>query len=308
MDKRAQLLKAIEDLVKEEGEELKEELLLFPVLEETLKAIESFETKVASLLRAQKQHFVNGLKTVIVKEDTDTVDEDTIRALLIKLVQSDDFTVKMSEYASEFLSMTIEEFVGAIMENLDKDVPFEILSDRVVDWIKEWSVELSDLMNLTTHTALENALREVIENGEGINKATLRIKDLPEFDRARARTTAITEVLRANSVAAHEAYVQSPAVTKKMWRHSGSKKNKPREVHVKLDGKAIGVHKFFNVGGYKGLYPRDKNLPASEVVNCHCVLSPVVDPKILGLSKEEKLALRDQAIAEANEKWAKEKK
>jgi len=306
VDKLERLLKAIDAVVKDENDELKEELAEFPALTATLEAIEEYETKVAALFREQKRHFANGFKSAIAKDEAE--DGDTMTALLLKLVQSDDFVVKMSEYTSTFLTMTIEEFVSAIMETIDKDVSFEILSQRTVDWIAEWSKDLGEMMQLTTHTQLEAALTAVIENGEGIDKAIARIKDLPEFDRARARTTAITEVLRANSVAAHEAYVQSPAVKEKMWRHSGSKKNKPREIHVKLDGKTIALDKYFDVGGYKGLYPRDRNLPAKEVVNCHCVLSPVVDSKILGLSKEEKLKLHDQAIADNNDKWAKEKK
>lgn len=306
MDRVERLLKAIDAIVKEEAEDLEEELAEFPALAATLDAIDEYETKVAALLRAQKRHFVNGFKKAIAKDEAE--DGDTMTALLLKLVQSDDFAVKMLEYTSTFLSMTIEELVGVIMESIDKDVPFEILSQRTVDWIAEWSKDLGEMMQLTTHTQLEAALAAVIENGEGIDKAIQRIKDLPEFDRTRARTTAITEVLRANSVAAHEAYVQSPAVKEKMWRHSGSKKNKPRPAHVKLDGETIKLDKYFIVNGEKALYPRDRKLSAKEVVNCHCVLSPVVDSKILGLSKEEKLKLRDQAIAKYNEKWAKEKK
>lgn len=303
MDKLARLLKSIERIVKDEADDLKEDLSEFPAIDATLNYIEKYETKVAALLREQKKHFVNGFKAAIVKDDSG----DTLEAILAKLMKSDKFQIKMSKYTAEFLSMTIEEFVGTIMDSVDEDVAFEVLSDRVVDWIVEWSQNLAELMKLTTHTAMEEALQAVIANGEGIEKAIQRIKNLPEFNRARARATAITEVLRANSVAAHEAYVQSPAVTQKTWKHSGAKKNKPRETHVALNGETIGLDEYFNVGGYKGLYPRDSILPASESVHCHCVLGPVVDAAILGLSKEEKLKLRDEALKEYNERWAKGK-
>lgn len=36
------------------------------------------------------------------------------------------------------------------------------------------------------------------------------------------------------------------------------------------------------------MFPRDPKLSAGERVHCHCVLSPVVDNKIIGLSAEEK--------------------
>lgn len=70
-------------------------------------------------------------------------------------------------------------------------------------------------MNLNSHEALERKLKEVIKDGGSIQDAELAIKDLPQFDRARARTTAITEILTASSVAQVESYRQSPAVEKK---------------------------------------------------------------------------------------------
>ncbi|HWR07110.1 phage minor head protein [Sporomusa sp.] len=303
MGKVERLIKAINRIAKAEEDELKEEIAEFPAVDATLNAVEEYEKKVAGLFRAQRKHFVNGFKEAISKDETLDLKE-----LLKKLLESDEFAEKMAGYTETFLTMTVEELTEAIMENIDEDVVFDILSQRTVDWIKAWSKDLAELMKLSTHTELEAAITAVIENGEGINKAIERIKDLPGFNRTRARTTAITEVLRANSVSAHEAFMQSPAVIQKTWKHSGAKKNKPRRNHVKLDGTSIGLDEVFDVGGHDGRYPRDSRLPPEESVNCHCVLGPVVDPKILGLSKEEKEKLRDQARKEADEKWAEEKK
>lgn len=306
MDKLGRLLKAIDSIVKEETDELKDEISEFPAVDATLNAIEEYEKKVAGLFRDQRKHFIDGFKKAISKDETD--ESQTLGAILRRLLEMDEFAKKMAEYTETFLSMTVEELTEAIMENIDEDVVFDVLSQRTVDWIKSWSKDLGELMKLSTHTELEAAITAVIENGEGVDKAIERLKYLPGFNRNRARTTAITEVLRANSVSAHEAFLQSPAVTQKIWKHSGARKNKPRPKHVDLNGITIGLDEYFDVGGHKGLYPRDKNLPAKEVVNCHCVLGPIIDAKILGLSKEEKQKLRDQAIAEADEKWAKEKK
>jgi len=57
----------------------------------------------------------------------------------------------------------------------------------------------------------------------------------------------------------------------------------------------------FDVNDHATDHPRDTSLPAGERVNCHCVLSPVMNKDILGLSKEEKEELRHQAL-EGNEK------
>ncbi len=303
MNKLDRLLKAIDSIIKEETDELKAEIFEFPAVNATLNAVEEYEKKVADLFRAQQKHFVNGFKKVISKDDV--ID---LKTILAKLLESDEFAEKMAEYTETFLTMTVEELTEAIMENIDEDIVFDVLSQRTIDWIKAWSKDLGELMKLSTHTELETAIAAVLENGEGIDKAIERLKDLPGFNRTRARTTSITEVLRASSVSAHEAFLQSPAVTQKAWKHSGAKRNKPRRNHVRLDGTVIGLDEYFDVGGHKGLYPRDSRLPPEESVHCHCVLGPVVDPKILGLSKEEKEKLRDQARKEADEKWAKEKK
>lgn len=300
MGKVERLIKAINRIAKAEEDELKEEIAEFPAVDATVNAVEEYETKVAGLFREQRKHFVNGFKAAIAKDEILDLKE-----LLKKLLEIDEFAEKMAEYTETFLTMTVQELTEAIMENIDEDVIFDMLSKRTLDWIKEWSRELGNIMKLNTHNELEAAIQAVIESGEGIDKAIERLKDLPGFNRTRARTTAITEVLRANSVAAHEAYVQSPAVTQKSWKHSGAHRNKPRKTHVRLDGTIIGLDEYFEVGGHKGLYPRDSRLPPEEVVNCHCVLGPVVDPKILGLSKEEKEKLREQARKEADEKWTK---
>ncbi|MSD97704.1 hypothetical protein GKC39_03650 [Bacillus velezensis] len=52
----------------------------------------------------------------------------------------------------------------------------------------------------------------------------------------------------------------------------------------------VGVDEEFKIPGSSEtcMYPRDTKLSAAERVHCHCVLSPVVDNEILGLSVEEK--------------------
>ncbi|WP_309087182.1 phage minor head protein [Domibacillus sp.] len=297
MRKVEKLLKSLNNYIAkaEEDDELKlvEMIPDFPGLDMMPKYVEDYEKKVAKLLRKQRKHFLDGVKSFVSKDIT-------LEALLVfitsNLFASDEFAEEMEEETSEFLQLTVAGLAAIIMEEIDKDVPFEVLSNRSITWIEEWSAELGKLMKLNSHEALEKELKKVIENGGSIQEAELAIKDLPQFDRARARTTAVTEILTASSVAQVESYKQSPAVEKKRWRHSGSKKNNPREAHMDLDGEEIGLDEMFDVNGHAADHPRDTALPAGERVNCHCVLSAVVNEKILGLSKEEKEEMRKQAL------------
>lgn len=164
--------------------------------------------------------------------------------------------------------------------------------------LKDIADELAQLTQLNTHTAIERTLKEGIKEGGSIQEIELELKDLPEFSRKRARVTAIIEVLTASSVAQHESYVQSPAVTGKKWKHSGRKKNQSRESHVQLDRTIIPLNEEFEIpgSGERCMFPRNTQLTPKERVNCHCAVGPVVDPVILGLSAEEKEEIRRNVL------------
>ncbi len=295
MRKVDRLLKSINTVIKSEEEDadITDVVPDFPGLDKIPKYIEDYEKKVAKLFRNQRKYFLNGVKDYIQKDITI---DGLLNYLSQDLFASDEFLADMEETTKDFLSLTIAEMTSEIMDAIDKEVSFSVLSTRTTDWIDSWSHDLGEIMKLNTHQSLEAALKKVIEEGGSIADAEIAIKDLPQFDRIRARTTAITEILTASSRSQWEAYMQSPAVTKKSWKHSGGKKNNPRKEHEDLDGTEIGVDEKFDVNGNEADYPRDPSLPASERVNCHCAMGPVVDESILGLSKEEKEKLREEAL------------
>ncbi|GIN39038.1 hypothetical protein J19TS1_19870 [Heyndrickxia oleronia] len=304
MSKVEQLLKSINLFIKKAEEDDEEKLTDvvpdFPGLESIPDMVEEYEKKIASLLREQRKRFVNGIKGFTAKDNKETL-EALLQYFLNDLFVADEFVDDFSDETADFLQMTIEELCKQLMESIDKDVAFDTLSLSTLKWISDWSSNLAEIMKLNTHEAVEKLLKEGIENGDSIQQIELKMKDLPQFDRKRARTTAITEVLTASSKAQWESYMQSPAVMGKKWKHSGSKKNTPRPAHVDLDGTVVGIDEKFDVNGHEADFPRDPSLPASERVNCHCVLGPVVDEDIIGLTKEEKEKLRQEALKELGE-------
>ncbi|WP_440645051.1 phage head morphogenesis protein [Bacillus subtilis] len=302
MNKTDKLLESLNLFIQKAEEDEREKLVEgipdFPGLSMIPKYVEEYEKGIARLLRRQRKKFLDGLNGFIGKDS-----KETLEALLMFFTQNlfaeDDFEEEFQELTEGFLQQTVEELAGEIMDSLDPDVPFEALSTRAADWIKGWSEKLANIMKLNTHEAMENVLADAIENGSSIQDIELTLKEMPQFDRDRARTTAITEVLAASSAAQHESYAQSPAVKKKKWRHSGGKKNNPRENHIDLDGTVIGVDEEFQIPGSSEtcMFPRDPKLSAGERVHCHCVLSPVIDNEILGLSAEDKEKIRREVLA-----------
>lgn len=236
------ILKAEENQFKQLGEMVPD----FPGKSNIPKYVEDYEKGIARLLRRQRKKFLDGLNGFVSKDS-----KETLEALLVFFTQNlfaeDDFEEEFQELTEGFLQQTIEELAEVIMDSIDPEVPFKVLSNRTINWIKGWSEKLTKIMKLNTHEAVENVLTNAIENGSSIQDIELTLKDMPQFDRVRARTTAITEVLAASSAAQHESYAQSPAVKKKKWRHSGGKKNNPRESHIDLDGTVIGVDEEFQI-------------------------------------------------------------
>lgn len=108
----------------------------------------------------------------------------------------------------------------------------------------------------------------------------------------RARAILVTEVGRAQSLGTQVAQTElqrllheggDPQVVQKRWLNGhlpGA-----RLTHLEAEARygtegAVGpidVGVFYQVGGFKALYPKDPSLPASESVHCHCVSITVLD-------------------------------
>lgn len=211
------------------------------------------------------------------------------------------FSKIIPAYAEEYIKLT------------DKDLQMMMMSKRTVAWIESWSGDLARIMKLNDNQVIENILSKGLKDGASIKQFADMISDAGVRDAGfRARRVALTEVLRAHSVAQHESIEQSPAVTGKMWRHSGAYRIEPRQNHVDMDdGTVVPKNEPFTLYGADGLtyypmYPRDSMLPPGESINCHCVEQPIVDESILGLSLEERQRLQAEAVAEIDEEWLKE--
>lgn len=299
MNKIDKLLRNLNSFIAKADDDITDGVADFPGLEDLPDLVEEYEKAVAKLLREQRKFYLDALESFISKSDSITLDMFLI-FLKSDLFAADDFAERFGEETAKFLKKTVEELAGAMMESIDPDIMLESISKVTTDWIKDWSEGLADLMELKTHESLENELITAIENGDSIVDAELKIKEMPEFDRNRARTTARTEILTAASRAHYESFMQSPSVIGKKWKHSGTKNITPRETHMAMDGVEIPVDDYFIVDGEEGLYPRDVNFSARNRINCGCVLGPVVDEDILRYTKEEKEAIRQEVLEELN--------
>lgn len=298
------LIKAIDAFLAKEDNDLTEQLTNegYLLAASSVDTINEIEEIVAKVLGDNAEDLLDKLNSAIdiktfFKDNWPDIKRNGKLAQQLFDVFHDEFSTVMPHYVEAYVQQT------------DAELTVTTLSKRTTDWISGWSSELAELMKLDTDTQIEAVLEAGMKDGKSVTEIAAAIADSgirsPGY---RARRAALTEVLRAHGYAQLESYVQSPAVEKKGWRHTGSYRNEPRANHAAMDGITVDKDKPFTLYGEDGhayypMCPRDTGLPASESVNCHCILQPVVSADVLGLPLEERQRLQAEAIAEDDGAW-----
>ncbi len=153
---------------------------------------------------------------------------------------------------------------------------FELKNERIRDFLLN---RRSAVVN-STRNHVDQVYSTIIENfydlgANPYDKAfiTALKKDLAYKTDWEAKRFALTETGIVAEQAQVETYRKN-SVGRKQWNATG---NNTRDSHLKLHGVIIDIDQKFNVGGSPADHPLDESLPAAELVNCHCWLSPVVD-------------------------------
>jgi len=302
------ITKAIENYIMKVNDDLEKTLddEGYADSKETVETANRIEDAISDALDNQTDAFVKSL------EDAD---EQAIRLDIYfadiwpEFKENDIFDKAVLQLFFDELNNMFPKLVNDYIMETDKELVVDQLTKRTTDWIKSWSEELADIMNLSSHEELEKVLLDGMEEGKSISELTQEILDGDiRNTRYKARRVAITETLRAHSYAKEESIRQSPAASGKEWVHTGGYRNEPRQNHVDMDGQIVGKDEHFTLIGknaktYEPLFPRDIILPPSESINCHCLHRAVVDEKVLGLSLEERKRLQAEIIAEDNKAW-----
>lgn len=300
------LLKAIDAYLAKADDDLSEALddAGFIESKETVKDAAALEDKLTEALEKETKYFRAKAKKAVdleafAKDWPDIIEGDNVDEQLAKL------------FAEDF-KQNIPSLAAGYIKKIDPQLTVKTITARTTAWAAEWSEKLGGLMKLETHKEIEKLLTETLKDGKGIAEFTQALIDGGiRSERYRARAAALTETLRAHSVAQQEALIQNPAVESKEWVHTGAYRNTPRENHVAMDGVIVPKDEPFALEGADGvtyypMYPRDPNLPPGESVNCHCIHRGVVNADILGLPLEERKRLQQEAIDAMDDEWEKE--
>lgn len=292
------IAKADEDLadtLKEEG---------FANEDETVEQINTLQEKIADILREQTKIAIAVLAA--------SPNWKAAKKNISDMMDADDIADQVDEAVSDMLETQIPELATTYIKELEPDLVVDTLRWRTADWMAEWSERLGELMKINTHKQLTDLIQSAIDNGESISSLTQTIMDGGwRSEYYQARRVAVTEVLRAHSVAREEAIQQSPATDRKEWVHTGAHKNEPRQNHVDMSGQIVDKDKPFTLIGRDGatyypMYPRDPILPPGESINCHCIHRGITNDGILGMSYEERKKMQQDIIDNDDGEWEKE--
>lgn len=300
------LLEAIDKYLAKSDDDLQEKLSSagYTDVKESVKRANNLEDDIYAILDEQSADIVEKLVYAgSLEKALDMTDE---------LIEDGQTRKKLIELFETFYSNHVLQLAESYLKETEGDMVISQIRQRTSNWISDWAHELSDIMQLSAEDGIGELIQDAINAGEGVEDLKRKIVENGiRNDAYRARATALTEMLRAHSVARDEGIMQSPASSGKKWLHTGGYKNNPRANHIEMDGQIVDKDKPFVLTGMNGTtyypkYPRDSNLPPGESINCHCTHVPVVDEDVLGMSLEERQELQRKIIEEDDGEWERE--
>lgn len=297
------LIKSIDAYIAKENDKLADELKKagFAEASDTVRHSEELEEKIAEILEEQSEDFEELLKKA---EESGIYLKDFIEDYWKKFKAADKIGEKLFPVFFGEFSEYIPALSNVYISQLDSELTVTEISEKTSDWIAQWSYELADIMKLSSHNEIEGILQTGLKEGKSIHKISADIAEHGIRDTYyKARRAALTETLRAHSVAREESIQQCPAAEYKEWVHTSGYRIEPRLNHIKMNGQVVPKNQTFTLIGVNGneyhpAIPRDPVLPPEESINCHCVHRGIVSEDILGLPLEERKKLQQKAIEE----------
>lgn len=184
---------------------------------------------------------------------------------------------KIKNMLEKIYMYNIEDIAGSFrsLYNLKK------IDRKVIKGVRDYFLEEWNKKNLAKHvTKISDTTRKIINQiisdgqKEGLSHKNILqniISKVADMTESRASTIARTETSTSINVTSHK-IAADIKMKEKGWIHLGGKKTY-RENHRALNGKWIGIEEKFDLGhGLLAKYPHDENLPASEIVNCRCLI------------------------------------
>jgi SPP1 gp7 family putative phage head morphogenesis protein len=167
---------------------------------------------------------------------------------------------------------SMEEGSQTVNEIYNFEVEETLLNPKFISWVENEGAKQVKGINETTQVAIKDAVKEGIQDGEGIPKIKKRIEEV--FANAkgyRAELIARTETHNSVGTGTYETY-KSAGVEKKEWLSTSD--SRTRDSHIKMNREVVGINDKFSNGL---MFPGDANGQPEEICNCRCTLLPVIE-------------------------------
>jgi SPP1 gp7 family putative phage head morphogenesis protein len=175
-----------------------------------------------------------------------------------------------------YLSGGVSAWVQSPGTDALPDSTLNAWTDVVNDQAVQYATTATNRLTGPVADSIWNDLRQKVSNavatGMSTEKLTEQVLLMGEFATYRAEMIARTE---ANGAYNNGNYQANQALgdvgpVEKYWIATGDDRTRP--THREADGQVRAFNAPFNVGSAEMLYPHDPAGPASEVVNCRCVV------------------------------------
>lgn len=206
-----------------------------------------------------------------VSRGTKEVDVIDIEGI-VQVIGSDEFGPELEQANTQ----AVEAFGQNVIDEVDVGIDFNIQSPRVVDFLREQSVDrVVGLTNETTKKLLRNALADGIAEGEGAAQLSKRITAV--FSDARGQRSfkiARTESVRATNFGALSG-MQQVGIPEKQWLTVGdSLVRKPEHTSLHLQIRDVN-NAFTTSTGNQSQYPGGFGIAELDI-ECRCSILSVI--------------------------------
>ena len=221
----------------------------------------------ADLMRRQRQSVLAKLRNRSAKRDeADFLDEP---------FNLPEWVRKFTTELRPVLRDVMGEAGQQSMDDLGVGISFDVFDPNVVRALEKQTQRFAREVNETTWNALTDSLTEGIQAGENVDKLADRVNSvMGDRIQSSGETIARTESNIAHSNADIMSWQQSGVVGGKEWLSALD--DRTRESHVSAHGQVVPLDQPFTVGGYRMQAP-GLDGPASEIVNCRCSMTAVLD-------------------------------
>lgn len=122
----------------------------------------------------------------------------------------------------------------------------------------------------TTQKFVQDALKETIDQGLGVEKSAKLIREKwADVSKVRARRIAQTEIIGASNAGSLQGALATGLDMDKVWL---AKVVNSRPDHLAAHRQKVNINDTFSIGGSRMAYPGDPSGNVGQVVNCHCTL------------------------------------